>query len=132
MKQILPFWKWFGALLVFGVSGFLMLAILWEITMSAHMDRFMPFLGILMGCIWFIATRYLYRNFSASPAPKTSLWILGFYGLIGLNIAVEAYILPRFGWDNTPKNDWYFQLWWAVVLLWTFFGLKFIQHKILQ
>lgn len=130
MNNSLPLWKWFGALLVLGVLGLLNLAFLWQMSRSDQMDGFILFLGIFLGLFGLATARYLYRNFSKSTAPKTSLWILGFYGLFGLNMVVEIFILPRFGWDNTPKNDWYFQLWWVLILLWTFLGRRFIQRKI--
>ena len=51
------------------------------------------------------------------------IWVLGFFVLFLFNAFVEAILLPRWGLDDTPRNDIYFQCWWAVVGLWFLFGI---------
>ncbi|MGC6480268.1 MAG: hypothetical protein ACON42_07805 [Flavobacteriaceae bacterium] len=122
--------KWFGILLSLGVFAFLGVAVLWEATMSTHMDGFIPFLAVGIWAVVGWLCTYILRHLKQSPAPVVSLWILGFYGLFGFNLLVEAFVLPYFGWDNTPDNDWYFQLWWVIVLLWAFLGPFWMKKKL--
>lgn len=49
-------------------------------------------------------------------------WAAGFLLLFIINVLVEAFVLPAFNLDNTPKNDIYFKIWWIVVILWLLTG----------
>ena len=52
------------------------------------------------------------------------LWIFGFFALLAFDLFVEAFIFDWLDWNGTNKNDWFFALWWGVVVVWFFFGLK--------
>ena len=52
------------------------------------------------------------------------LWIFGFFVLLAFDLFVEAFIFEWLQWNGTNKNDWSFALWWGVVAVWFFFGLK--------
>ena len=52
------------------------------------------------------------------------LWIFGFFALLAFDLFVEAFIFEWLDWNGTNKNDWFFALWWGVVAVWLFFGLK--------
>ena len=52
------------------------------------------------------------------------LWIFGFFVLLAFDLFVEAFIFEWLKWNGTNKNDWFFALWWGVVAVWFFFGLK--------
>ena len=52
------------------------------------------------------------------------LWIFGFFALLAFDLFVEAFIFEWLDWNGTNKNDWFFALWWGVVVVWFFFGLK--------
>jgi hypothetical protein len=52
------------------------------------------------------------------------LWIFGFFVLLAFDLFVEAFIFEWLKWNGTNKNDWFFALWWGVVVVWFFFGLK--------
>ena len=52
------------------------------------------------------------------------LWIFGFFALLAFDLFVEAFIFEWLDWNGTNKNDWFFALWWGVVTVWFFFGLK--------
>ena len=130
MKPKYFLWKWLAALGAIGILGFLILALLREVSRTSPENGFIPYLEILFSILWISSARFIYQNFSSAPFPVTSIWVLGFYALIGFNMVVEAFVLPAYGWDNTPKNDWYFQLWWVVVLVWTFLGGRWIRYKL--
>ena len=65
---------------------------------------------------------------NSSPAGREStihrliVWVVGFVVLFAINALVELVILPRWGLNNTQKNDVYFKLWWFVVGVWFVFG----------
>ena len=49
-------------------------------------------------------------------------WLLVFMGLIVLDLFVEAFVFEWLKWNGTPKNDWFFILWWLIVLMWFIYG----------
>jgi|TARA_B110000967_G_scaffold45477_1_gene45790 hypothetical protein len=57
---------------------------------------------------------------------KQTLWLIGFLDLFLINVLVESIILPYLDLENTPKNDLYFQIWWAFVITWFIFGKKLL------
>ena len=52
------------------------------------------------------------------------LWIFGFFALLAFDLFVEAFIFEWLDWNGTNKIDWFFALWWGVVAVWFFYGLK--------
>jgi len=49
-------------------------------------------------------------------------WLLFFMGLIVLDLFVEAFVFEWLEWNGTTKNDWFFILWWLIVLMWFIYG----------
>ena len=54
------------------------------------------------------------------------LWIFGFFALLAFDLFVEAFVLEWLNWNGTNKNDWFFALWWGVVVVWFFYGARVI------
>ena len=46
-------------------------------------------------------------------------WVTGIAALLVIDIIAEALVFEWLAWNGTTKNDWFFMLWWAVVLAWT-------------
>jgi hypothetical protein len=51
-------------------------------------------------------------------------WLLFFMGLIVLDLFVEAFVFEWLEWNGTTKNDWFFILWWLIVLMWFIYGVN--------
>ena len=47
-------------------------------------------------------------------------WLVGLALLLALDLFAEAVVFEWLQWNGTTKNDWFFMLWWSLVLLWTF------------
>ena len=58
------------------------------------------------------------------------LWIFGFFALLAFDLFVEAFVLEWLNWNGTNKNDWFFALWWGVVVVWFFYGARVIMLNI--
>jgi hypothetical protein len=54
------------------------------------------------------------------------LWIFGFFVLLAFDLFVEAFVFEWLNWNGTNKNDWFFALWWGVVVVWFFYGARVI------
>jgi hypothetical protein len=50
--------------------------------------------------------------------------LLVFMGLIALDFFAEAFVFEWLQWNGTTKNDWFFMLWWLLVLTWFIYGAK--------
>ena len=59
-----------------------------------------------------------------STLRSVGLWILGFLGLVAIVLFAQAVVFEWLGWNGTDKNDWFFILWWLVVLLWFALGAR--------
>ena len=46
-------------------------------------------------------------------------WVTGIAALLVIDIIAEALVFEWLEWNGTTKNDWFFMLWWAVVIVWT-------------
>ena len=46
-------------------------------------------------------------------------WVTGIAALLVIDIIAEALVFEWLAWNGTTKNDWFFMLWWVVVLAWT-------------
>lgn len=51
-------------------------------------------------------------------------WMSGFAALIALDLVAELWVFELLGWNGTTKNDWFFMLWWVLVLYWFVRGLR--------
>ncbi len=52
------------------------------------------------------------------------LWVFGFFALLSFDLFVEAFVFEWLEWNGTNKNDWFFVLWWGVVVTWFLFGVN--------
>ena len=51
------------------------------------------------------------------------LWVFGFFALLSFDLFVEAFVFEWLAWNGTTKNDWFFVLWWGLVLVWFLYGV---------
>jgi hypothetical protein len=51
------------------------------------------------------------------------LWVFGFFALLSFDLFVEAFVFEWLAWNGTTKNDWFFVLWWGLVVVWFLYGL---------
>ena len=51
-----------------------------------------------------------------------AIWIIGFIILLSLDLFMESVVFEWLKWNGTTKNDWFFLLWWGLVLSWVVFG----------
>ena len=51
-------------------------------------------------------------------------WLLGFFTLVVVVLFAQSVVFEYLGWNGTDKNDWFFILWWVLVLAWFFHGLR--------
>jgi hypothetical protein len=43
---------------------------------------------------------------------------------------MEGLVFEWLGWNSTTKNDWFFVLWWGLVVVWFIFGLVIFIKKL--
>ncbi|MDC0117532.1 hypothetical protein OAI16_06535 [Flavobacteriaceae bacterium] len=58
------------------------------------------------------------------------LWIFGFFILLSFDLFVEGIVFEWLEWNGTTKNDWFFILWWGLVLVWFLYGLYNLYNKL--
>ena len=47
------------------------------------------------------------------------IWIIGFIGLFVFDLFIEVFVFEWLEWNGTTKNDWFFKVWWGVVIIWS-------------
>ena len=52
------------------------------------------------------------------------IWLFGFVALLSFDFFFEFVVFELLKWNGTSKNDWFFILWWVLVLIWFLTGLK--------
>ena len=62
------------------------------------------------------------------------IWIFGFFVLLSFDLFMEGIVFEWLEWNGTKKNDWFFVLWWGVVVVWFLYGtytlyLRFNKRK---
>jgi len=57
-------------------------------------------------------------------------WVFGFFALLSLDLFMEGLVFEWLGWNKTTKNDWFFVLWWGLVVVWFIFGLVIFIKKL--
>ena len=50
------------------------------------------------------------------------LWIFGFFLLLSIDLFFEGFVFEWLEWNRTTKNDWFFALWWGIVVIWFLYG----------
>lgn len=58
------------------------------------------------------------------------IWILGFFILLSFDLFVESFVFEWLEWNGTNKNDWFFVLWWGIVVVWFLKGLIFLYQRL--
>jgi hypothetical protein len=56
-------------------------------------------------------------------------WVFGFFILLSLDLFMEGLVFEWLGWNSTTKNDWFFVLWWGLVVVWFIFGFLIFIKK---
>lgn len=59
------------------------------------------------------------KNGQATVKRVLTRWVAGIAALLLIDIIAEALVFEWLGWNGTTKNDWFFMLWWGVVVAWT-------------
>jgi len=49
-------------------------------------------------------------------------WVFGFFLLLSFDLFIEAFVFEWLSWNGTDKNDWFFALWWGLVVVWALYG----------
>ena len=42
---------------------------------------------------------------------------------------MEAFVFEWLHWNGTVKNDWFFALWWGLIVTWFLYGTKTLYEK---
>jgi len=46
------------------------------------------------------------------------VWVFGFFALLSFDLFVEGFVFEWLEWNDTNKNDWFFVLWWGLIVTW--------------
>ena len=57
------------------------------------------------------------------------IWVFGFFALLSFDLFVEAFVFEWLKWNGTNKNDWFFVLWWGLVVTWALYGLSYFNRS---
>ena len=61
------------------------------------------------------------------------LWVFGFFVLLSFDLFIEGVVFEYLAWNGTTKNDWFFALWWGLVVTWFLYGvINFYKGKNLR
>ena len=63
------------------------------------------------------------------PSTFFLTWVFGFFALLSFDLFVEAFVFEWLEWNGTNKNDWFFVLWWGLVVTWTLYGLSYFNRS---
>ena len=58
------------------------------------------------------------------------LWVFGFFLLLSIDLFFEGIVFEWLEWNGTKKNDWFFALWWGIVVIWFLYGFFNLYFKI--
>jgi|GEM_PF-1134826 len=58
------------------------------------------------------------------------LWTFGFFALLTFDLFMEAFVFEWLSWNGTDKNDWFFMLWWGVVVSWFLYGSVHLYQRV--
>ena len=59
-------------------------------------------------------------------------WVFGFFVLLSFDLLMEGLVFELLEWNGTIKNDWFFALWWGLVVVWFLYGVKTLYDKIIK
>ena len=57
-------------------------------------------------------------------------WIFGFFVLLSFDLFVEGIIFEYLEWNGTTKNDWFFALWWGLVVTWLLYEIIIVYEML--
>ena len=61
------------------------------------------------------------------------LWVFGFFVLLSFDLFMEGTLFVYLAWKGTTKNDWFYALWWGLVVTWFLYGIiNFYNRKKLK
>ena len=74
------------------------------------------------------------RNASETMKPFRFFlfWVFGFFVLLSFDLLMEGLVFELLEWNGTIKNDWFFALWWGLVVVWFLYGVKTLYDKIIK
>ena len=58
------------------------------------------------------------------------LWVFGFFLLLSFDLFMEGIVFEWLEWNGTTKNDWFFVLWWGVVVVWFLCGIITLYQRL--
>jgi hypothetical protein len=51
-------------------------------------------------------------------------WLTVLAALVAVDVVAEIWVFEALEWNGTDKNDWFFMLWWILVLAWFIRGVQ--------
>ena len=58
------------------------------------------------------------------------MWVFGFFVLLSFDLFMEGIMFEWLEWNGTAKNDWFFALWWGLVVVWFIYGSVVLYKKL--
>ena len=58
------------------------------------------------------------------------IWVFGFFVLLSFDLFVEGFVFEWLELNGTNKNDWFFVLWWGLVVVWFLNGSIFLYQRL--
>ena len=58
------------------------------------------------------------------------IWVFGFFDLVSFDLFMEGFVFEWLDWNGTKKNDWFFALWWGLVVVWFIYGIVSLYEKL--
>ena len=56
-------------------------------------------------------------------------WVFGFFLLLSFDLFMERIVFEWLNWNGTKKNDWFFALWWGLVVVWFLYGIASLYQR---
>ena len=57
------------------------------------------------------------------------IYTFGFIVLFSFISFMKHVVFELLEWNGTDKNNWFYILWWGLVLLWSVFGIQLIKNN---
>ena len=58
------------------------------------------------------------------------IWVFGFFVFLSFDLFIEGFVFEWLEWNCTNKNDWFFVLWWGLVVVWFLKGLISLYQRL--
>jgi hypothetical protein len=56
-------------------------------------------------------------------------WVFGVFLLLSFDLFMEGIVFEWLNWNGTKKNDWFFALWWGLVVVWFLYGIASLYQR---